>query len=225
VRKEGEKKMKGTIKIEPPKKNAKIPYPPIALENLWRIANFNQIANPNLIKYALTIGKGPETTTAKYKALIHQPEEYEKNPMRCWTLNEELTPGIDFMVKLGINTVRPYTLASWDPACSYIDLVVAVDPLGLTSRYLQSRPSFIKIKPTTSSFYIPSGRPMVMVANGVGIAPFRSLVPYFLSPGSERPSLHLYLSPHLDTLGSKTKTPTTTSMTNGRPSRRRASSN
>lgn len=32
-----------------------------------------------------------------------------------------------------------------------------------------------------SSFYIPERRPIVMIANGVGIAPFRSLVQYFIN--------------------------------------------
>jgi NAD(P)H-flavin reductase len=117
----------------------------------------------------------------KYVALLKDHEEYEKNPVRCWQLYEDLNPGLDFIVKLGINTVRPYTLASWSSDKSYVDLVVAVNPLGLTSKYLKSNPTFLKIKPSTSSFYVPSGRPLVMVANGTGIAPFRSLVQYFLA--------------------------------------------
>jgi len=59
------------------------------------------------------------------------------------------------MLKLGMNTVRPYTLASWAPDQSYIDLVVSIDPLGLTSKYLKSSPTSLKILPTVSSFYVP----------------------------------------------------------------------
>jgi NAD(P)H-flavin reductase len=120
------------------------------------------------------------------------------------------------MVKLGINTLRPYTLASWDPAGSHLDLIMAVDPLGLTSKYMQSRPTSIKIKPTTSSFYVPLGRPVVMIANGVGIAPFRSLVQNYISTGTEMPPLHLYSLPYLDISGSRASTLTTTSRTSGR---------
>ena len=46
---------------------------------------------------------------------MRNPEELEKNPIRCYELYENLEPGLDFLVKLGINSVRPYTLASWKP--------------------------------------------------------------------------------------------------------------
>lgn len=90
-------------------------------------------------------------------------------------------------MKLGINTVRPYTLASWDAEQKYIDLIVAVDPKGLTSKYLQSQPLHLRILPTVSEFYVPTGRPIIMIANGTGIAPFRSLTQYFMNSGVEIP--------------------------------------
>lgn len=94
-------------------------------------------------------------------------------------------------MKLGINTVRPYTLASWDPEQNYIDLVVAIDPLGLTSKYLSSQPLSLKILPSVSSFYVPEGRPIVMIANGTGIAPFRSLAQYLANAPTELPYVYL----------------------------------
>lgn len=87
------------------------------------------------------------------------------------------------MIKAGINTVRPYTLASWEPEKGYYDLVAAIDPKGLTSKYFKSNPTQIRVFPTRSSFYVPSGRPVVMIANGSGIAPFRSLTQCLLKTG------------------------------------------
>lgn len=88
--------------------------------------------------------------------------------------------GPDFLVKLGINTLRPYTLASWSPEDGYFDLIASISPLGLTSRYFQSKPTQIRVNLSTSSFYTPFGRPIIMIANGTGIAPFRSLVQYLI---------------------------------------------
>jgi NAD(P)H-flavin reductase len=101
-----------------------------------------------------------------------------------------LKPGWDFLVKVGINSVRPYTLASWEPEKGYFDLVASLDPLGLTSKYFKSHPTSIRILPTNSSFYVPIGRPVVMIANGSGIAPFRSLTQYLIKH-EEAPKLYL----------------------------------
>lgn len=93
---------------------------------------------------------------------------------------------------MNMNRVRPYTLASWDPNMKYIDLVVAVVPNGLTSQYFKSYPEYIRIRPITSSFYIPEDRPIVMIANGSGIAPFRSIVHHIASfPEAKRPKMRL----------------------------------
>ena len=52
----------------------------------------------------------------------------------------------------------------------------------------------MRIRPITSSFYIPEGRPICMVANGSGIAPFRSITQYVASlPREKRPYLRLYI--------------------------------
>lgn len=55
VRKGGEDGFKGSFTIQAVKKNAKVPYPPMSMEGLWRISNFAQIADLNIIKYALTM--------------------------------------------------------------------------------------------------------------------------------------------------------------------------
>ena len=53
-------------------------------------------------------------------------------------------------MNLGPNTVRPYTLASWDPNEKYFDLVVSLSPNGLTSNYFKSRPKAVRISPIPS---------------------------------------------------------------------------
>jgi NAD(P)H-flavin reductase len=74
-----------------------------------------------------------------------------------------------------LNKTRTYTLSSWDANKKYLDLVISIVNNGLTSTYFQSFPEYIRIRPVQSSFYIPEGRPIVMIANGSGIAPFRSI--------------------------------------------------
>lgn len=134
---------------------------------------------------------------------MKDPEYLEKNPIRCDVLYQDLKPGIDFIVRLGINTVRPYTLASWDEEQKYIDLVASIDPLGLTSAYFQSNPAQLRVLPTKSSFYVPEGRPIVMIANGSGIAPFRSLVKNIIQNYPALPSMRLYKFINTDILGFK----------------------
>lgn len=91
-----------------------------------------------------------------------------------------------------MNRVRTYTLSSWDPQKKYVDLVVSLLPEGLTSNYFKSYPSYIRIKPVVSSFYIPEDRPVIMIANGSGIAPFRSITQYYSTlPEQQRPKLRL----------------------------------
>lgn len=57
----------------------------------------------------------PGEVKEKYQKYLKDPEEFEKNPIRCSELYNNLDPGIDFFIKCGINSVRPYTLASWTP--------------------------------------------------------------------------------------------------------------
>ncbi len=73
-----------------------------------------------------------------------------------------------------------------------MDLTVALTPKGLTSSYLQTFPEYIRMKPIDSTFYIPEGRPLVMIANGSGIAPFRSVVQYVVSNKIRLPYMRLY---------------------------------
>ena len=96
------------------------------------------------------------------------------------------------MAELGLNTVRPYSLASWDSEKKYFDLIVSFDSLGLTSNFLKERPENIKIQCIESKFYIPEGRPIIMIANGSGIAPFKSLIEYLSNqPHEQRSKLYL----------------------------------
>ena len=105
---------------------------------------------------------------------------------------DELQPNLSFYSNIGLNTVRVYTLSSWDPDQKYVDLVVSLVPNGLTSNYFKTNPEYIRIKPVASSFYIPEGRPLVMIANGSGIAPFRSISQFIASqPAEKRPYMRL----------------------------------
>ncbi len=51
---------------------------------------------------------------------------------------------------------------------------------GLTSTYLKSMPKYLRITSVESTFSIPH-KPLIMIANGSGIAPFRSIVEYMAS--------------------------------------------
>jgi len=63
-----------------------------------------------------------------------------------------------------------------------------------------------------------------MIANGTGIAPFRSIVQYFeLLPADQRLPLRLYYLLYLVIMESKMRMLIFTSETNGENSRRRAS--
>lgn len=73
VRKD-EQKFKGSIRIEPSKKNGKVAYPPMKLESLWALANFSQLADLNLMKYALTMSEQSEETKSKYSIYLKEPE-------------------------------------------------------------------------------------------------------------------------------------------------------
>lgn len=55
-------------------------------------------------------------------------------------------------------------------------------------------PKFIRINSFKSTFSIPNhGKPLSMIANGSGIAPFRSIIQYFSEkPVEERAPLRLY---------------------------------
>lgn len=55
--------------------------------------------------------------------------------------------------------------------------------MGLTSEFLNSKPKQLKIKVLPSLFNLPTNSeiPIVMIANGSGIAPFRSILHYYSS--------------------------------------------
>lgn len=44
------------------------------LESLWALANFSQLADLNLMKYALTMSEQSEETKSKYSIYLKEPE-------------------------------------------------------------------------------------------------------------------------------------------------------
>ena len=101
-------------------------YPSIPLESLWQVCNFSQLATADILRLALKFSSAEEEKKQKYKEFVGNNELLEEKKLRCFEVYETLEPGYSFMTELGINTVRPYTLASWDPESKYLDLVVSL---------------------------------------------------------------------------------------------------
>ena len=95
----------------------------------------------------------------------------------CQQLLCDLEPRYEFYADLGVNLPRVYTLASWDPKDEYIDLCISTIKVGLTSNFLKAMPKTLRINSSQSTFIAPT-KPLIMIANGSGIAPFRSIVEY-----------------------------------------------
>lgn len=155
-------------------------------------------------------------------AYQRQLDSKQETAVTCKKLVEDLKPKVEFLPELGVNSTRTYTLASWDTANGYIDLCVALVKDGLTSNYLSRKPSELRIRSVHSTFAIAGSQPIVMVANGSGIAPFRSIAQYFCSlPQSQRAPLRLYASIDSDITASKARKWTTTSGRSGSSWRKR----
>jgi ferredoxin-NADP reductase len=90
---------------------------------------------------------------------------------------EELEPSYELYADLGINLPRAYTLASWENNNEYIDLCISTLDNGLTSTFLKTCPKTLRISSFESTFANPQ-KPLIMIANGSGIAPFRSIIEY-----------------------------------------------
>ena len=159
------------------------------LKELRNLLDFKQKASDKNVKMAALMSTVEE---AKKKEVLNKSKQGEGITIKA--LMDELKPDLSFLSNVGLNTVRAYTLASWEPSKKYIDLVVALLPNGLTSNYFKRNPEYMRIRPVASSFHIPEDRPIVMIANGSGIAPFRSIVEYISKlPAEKRNFLRLYL--------------------------------
>ena len=95
-------------------------------------------------------------------------------------LIDDLAPSADFLPEIGMNNLRTYTLSGWDKNSKTIDLCVALLENGLTSKYFKRKPDKIRLTTSPSTFKLPDKKqPIIMIANGSGIAPFRSIVQYY----------------------------------------------
>ena len=71
--------------------------------------------------------------------------------------------------------------------------MISLLPNGLASKYLKNKPKTLRIKADVSKFQIPEKDPLVMIGNGTGMAPFRSIVEFVKSlPENQRIKLDLY---------------------------------
>lgn len=184
---EGEDKQ--VVNFVASKKNVKVPFPPMPLSELKKIVNLNQKPTNKMLKNAILLSKSSEEVKTKYRNIIQENKLEEVN---CKEILDELNPGLEFFSDLGVNPIRAYTLASWKPNEEYFDLVVSILKNGLTCTYFKSKPKVLRINVSESGFFIPD-TPLIMIANGSGIAPFRSIVEYMASlPAEKRVPLKLY---------------------------------
>lgn len=161
------------------------------LGELTKRVNYTQNATTKQIKLAIRLATASEQKIQQYYQILQQKPEMK---IQCKKLVQDLKPKIQFLAELGLNCIRTSTLASWDPELRYLDLCVSTVKNGLASNFYKSRPEYISINPIKSMFAIPENRPIVMIANGSGMAPFRSIAQYCDSlPIAKRNFLRLYL--------------------------------
>ena len=79
--------LQGNVEIEALRKNGKIPFPPMSLSKIWSLLNFNQFCDINILKTALRETNASEEKKEMYKKYLQDPEELEKNPIRCQKLH------------------------------------------------------------------------------------------------------------------------------------------
>lgn len=53
IRKEGDEKWKGSVKLTKIKKKKEIHFPSIPMEEFWKLSNFSQLSTVDLVKNAL----------------------------------------------------------------------------------------------------------------------------------------------------------------------------
>lgn len=146
----------------------------MSISDLKKLVNLRQKPSNKLLKNAILLSEKPSEVKERYRTII---KENKIDEVSCQQILEDLEPSYEFYADLGINLPRIYTLASWDPTNQYIDLCVSTLKLGLTSNYLKSLPTHLRISSSESTFSVPT-KPLIMIANGSGIAPFRSIVEY-----------------------------------------------
>lgn len=175
-----EEKYKGGIELVSDKK---VPFPPMPLNKLMKLLNTSQKVSRAFLQNVMMCSQDP-AKIEKYEKLMKDNEAWENRTVTCAEIIEEFNVNLEEQIELGVNAVRLYTLAGWND--KEIHLLVSLyekdGKLGLTSQYLANRPTEVRIKTVGSSFKIPEDtkRPIVMIANGSGMAPFLSFLYYYL---------------------------------------------
>jgi len=161
----------------------------MTISDLRKLVNLRQKPSNKLIKNAIMLSEKSAEIKDKYRTIIKDNKIEE---LMCETILKDLEPSFEFYADLGLNLPRAYTLASWNKDDQHFDLCVSTLKSGLTSTYLKSLPKQLRISSFESTFVTPA-KPLVMIGNGSGIAPFRSMIQYMAEqPAESRVPLKLY---------------------------------
>lgn len=161
-----------------------VPFPPMPLKNMVELLNISQKVPKSFLQNVL-MSCDDQEKVAKYEELMADDERWKHEYITAEKVIEEFKVPLEQQISLGINTVRVYTLAGWSE--NEVELLVSLSvydgKLGLTSKYLSARPSELRMSAIGSSFTLPKSAdtPIIMIANGSGMAPFRSIVHYYLN--------------------------------------------
>lgn len=106
-----------------------------------RLSNTSQKISRSFLQTVLLCSEDKEKVS-KYEALMRDNEAWENLSLTCDDIIKEFNVGIEEQIILGVNAVRLYTLAGWNEKEIHllVSLFVKNGELGLTSKYLASRP-------------------------------------------------------------------------------------
>jgi hypothetical protein len=126
------------------------------LDKMMRLLNVSQKVSRAFLQSVLMCCNDKEKIE-KYEAMMKDNEAWNNRTVTSEDIIKEFNVELEEQIALGVNTVRLYTLAGWDQ--NEIHLLVSLfekdGKLGLTSKYLASRPESVRIKTVKSIFKLP----------------------------------------------------------------------